>query len=307
MGVTKMSSVEKIIDESNLPNTIKSIIKEGIELNADPDIIISTVLKELDKLETKESNNNNPILKPANGYTKLEREIANMLIENSGCSILDSGAVYGRHFEHNRKVEDFRENPKFYAKVYTDGSIDFSIDTFHFLNSHLIIDDLSERLDIELKMYLNNKTNDSYPQIERLSKFADDLIDRGVFYGYYDFNTYNMDSLLTQVLQGLILKRSESDEHGYVILQIHNGCDVRYGYTSPKVFKLKSIMDFWIDQEEYSAYCGCQAMHVNGGEKYSDYGNICGLPKGWKVHKNKDEYFLKCGLCKQKVKFTVGF
>jgi len=302
-----MSSIEKIIDESNLPNTIKSIIKEGIKLNADPDMIISKVLKELDELETKESNNNNPILKPANGYTKLEKEIVDMLIENSGCSILDSGAIYGRHFEHNRKIEDFRENPNFYVKVYPDGSIDFSIDTFHFLNSHLGIDDISERLGIELKMYLNNKANDSYLQIETLSKFADDLIDRGVFYGYYDFNTYNTDSLLTQVLQGLILKCSESDEHGYVILQAHNGCDIRYGYSSPKVFKLKSIMDFWIDQEEYSAYCGCQAMHVNGGEKYSDYGNICGLPKGWEPHKHKDEYSLRCNLCKKEVKFALRF
>ena len=50
------------------------------------------------------------------------------------------------------------------------------------------------------------------------------------------WNTYN-DSiqLLSQVLQGSFVKIYDKD---YIILQIHNGCDVRGGYTHAKMFLL---------------------------------------------------------------------
>ena len=46
-------------------------------------------------------------------------------------------------------------------------------------------------------------------------------------------NTYNHESLLDQVLQFVLF----SGEYGeFVVLQIHGGCDVRGGYTKPRVF-----------------------------------------------------------------------
>ena len=47
-------------------------------------------------------------------------------------------------------------------------------------------------------------------------------------------NTYNHDSLVDQILQYTYF---EIEEQGYVLLQIHGGCDARGGYTAPKAFR----------------------------------------------------------------------
>ena len=44
----------------------------------------------------------------------------------------------------------------------------------------------------------------------------------------------NHDSLVDQILQYIYF---EIDEQGYVLLQIHGGCDARGGYTAPKAFR----------------------------------------------------------------------
>jgi hypothetical protein len=51
----------------------------------------------------------------------------------------------------------------------------------------------------------------------------------------HEFNTYNGDCDLSQVLQGAWLEDAEGDT--YLLLQIHGGCDVRGGYTDAKLFK----------------------------------------------------------------------
>jgi hypothetical protein len=49
----------------------------------------------------------------------------------------------------------------------------------------------------------------------------------------HTFNTYNWDSDLSQVLQGSWI---DIGGQQYLLLQIHNGCDVRGGYTDAKLF-----------------------------------------------------------------------
>ena len=63
------------------------------------------------------------------------------------------------------------------------------------------------------------------------------------------YNTYNGEChTLTQVLQGTNLGGPYSE---YVFLQVHGGCDVRGGYTAPRVY---STFDGWIPHE-LSFYC----------------------------------------------------
>lgn len=47
-------------------------------------------------------------------------------------------------------------------------------------------------------------------------------------------NSYNGDDMLSQTIQYL---RFTKNHDGYVILQIHGGCDVRGGYSTPRVFQ----------------------------------------------------------------------
>jgi hypothetical protein len=82
------------------------------------------------------------------------------------------------------------------------------------------------------------------------------------------WNTYNGEDALAQVLQGV----TYADEDAvYVLLQIHGGCDVRGGYTRPRVFRVDVDMPsfFPYDNAEYTVHCTgpeCEAYwDVRGG------------------------------------------
>ena len=54
--------------------------------------------------------------------------------------------------------------------------------------------------------------------------------------------TYNDQSLLSQ---DIVFNQFSHDHTDYVILQIHNGCDARGGFTSPRVFECdESLFDY---------------------------------------------------------------
>ena len=60
----------------------------------------------------------------------------------------------------------------------------------------------------------------------------------------YTFNTYNGESDLSQVLQGSRIKIFVDGQYeDYYLIQIHNGCDVRGGYTDAKLFKANQWSD----------------------------------------------------------------
>ena len=61
------------------------------------------------------------------------------------------------------------------------------------------------------------------------------ICDSGGAYRQPEFNTYNGDSDLSQILQGAWLEDADGDT--YLLLQIHGGCDARGGYTDAKLFK----------------------------------------------------------------------
>ena len=50
-----------------------------------------------------------------------------------------------------------------------------------------------------------------------------------------EVNTYNGEDLLSQVIQFTLFRIDFTD---YVALQIHGGCDVRGGYTAPRIFEV---------------------------------------------------------------------
>jgi len=91
--------------------------------------------------------------------------------------------------------------------------------------------------------------------------------------------------MLSQVLQGTIV---EHDEYGrYIILQIHNGCDVRGGYTQPRIFRLleDDDGDFLFFMDEYSARCECTSAYADGPDwdcHSDDDGRLDEFPEYWR-------------------------
>ena len=131
------------------------------------------------------------------------------------------------------------------------GDIEFTIEVFHFLNSNLVYD---TQIDDFYKAFLEIKEEKDDPHLQDALDFIAWLREEGFevggLYGGGDdpmcVNTYNEESNLSQVLQFQLLcvetvpDRYEDQlpmaEFHIVLLQIHQGADVRGGYTAPTGF-----------------------------------------------------------------------
>lgn len=183
---------------------------------------------------------------------ELKRAIQEMLTENTGCSILDSGGAYGRGWEKNRSRDFKNENP--IAVEIWDDAVDIQYNVYHYLVNFLEITEESRELDKILQKAIKLHDNDSY--LADMEDFGEELVQDG----YTDkgiTNTYNFDTILSDVLQYGILVNDDTDEY-FIILQIHNGCDIRGGYTKPRVFSLgtdDNFSYFLMAQTEVTAIC----------------------------------------------------
>lgn len=156
-----------------------------------------------------------------------------MLTTNTGEALCDSGGIYGRHHEKNRKrsLKDFENDPA--VSIDSDGAenskdIQYTISLFHYLTKSLLIDAICDDFNA---LKCKEWNSDIYGISE---KQKDWLFSNGFEFGE-SFNSYNYESNLSQVIQGTYLKNGT--DH-YILLQIHQGCDVRGGYTDAKLFLL---------------------------------------------------------------------
>ena len=179
----------------------------------------------------------------------VKRAVKEMLIENTGCSILDSGGAYGRGWEKNRS-RNFDEEEAVFLEVYGD-NIEISYNIYWYLVNFLSISEESERLNTKLQTIFNESEKLYSEDIEDFVAGEENLRSEG------SENTYNYETILSEIIQYNILIDEETDEY-FIILQIHNGCDVRGGYTRPRVFSLgedDAFSYFCIAQHDINAYC----------------------------------------------------
>ncbi len=158
----------------------------------------------------------------------VEQTIYGMLTESTGAALCDSGGAYGRHWERNQKKSllDFQAEPE----VTWEGDY-YIISVFHYLmkSNDLQLDDLCHEFNTQ---DVEDWDGDCYG----VSKSGQQWLDEKGFFHSSAWNTYNGETSLSQVLQGHNL---ELDGERYVLLQIHQGCDVRGGYTDAKLFRLE--------------------------------------------------------------------
>jgi hypothetical protein len=183
---------------------------------------------------------------------ELKRAIQEMLIENTGCSIIDSGGAYGRGWERNRS-RDFKNEESVAIEIWDD-QVSIQYNTYKYLTNFLEITEESKKLDKLLQKAIELYDNDSY------MTDMEDFMEEQEQDGYTDrdiTNTYNYENILSEVLQYGILINDDTDEH-FIILQIHNGCDVRGGYTRPRVFSVgtdDNFSYFLMAQQVITAFC----------------------------------------------------
>lgn len=183
--------------------------------------------------------------------------IENMMCEDTGRNLLDSGDAYGRHYEENQKNGIMTGPQK--VDFWTDGEKETELNPivplYDFLTYNLEVDGDSERFENEFYNYI--KVNDLNPysvvDIEETIKVI------GEYSGYADLemiNTYNYKSVLSQTIQFIMF--SDGYDNIYACLQIHNGCDVRGGYTLPKIFYVENPEYFITGTTDAIISCGCR-------------------------------------------------
>jgi len=176
--------------------------------------------------------------------------ISRMLKENTGKHLLDSGSFYGRHWERNQEIDDFEETEEYEVEADEYG-IMVTTNVYHFLKGHLEYTEKAHELTLKFKEFAEKEENKDAPYLALMEEWANgDAV-----------NTYNHETHLSQVLQFVPFgvepttgERSGEIYGNFVILQIHNGCDVRGGYTDPVVFETDVGM-FLSNMSDLSAYC----------------------------------------------------
>lgn len=169
--------------------------------------------------------------------TRTQQVIESQLLENTGKSLLDSGGAYGRHYERNQKTG-----------INFDS--DLIIDQFNviipiqvFMDTMLDYTNICEELENKFKeagidLYYTNR--------DKISDFLELL---GVEYDRYSraewSNTYNWDNDLSQDLQFHLFSYEGST---YAIIETHNGCDIRGGYSDGRIYEVKDYDHFLLGQ-----------------------------------------------------------
>ena len=168
----------------------------------------------------------------------VKKTIYRMLTENTGINFLDSGGGNGRHWQRNqtKTIKDFQDEPEATLSFDISGDyiyLDPTVSVFHKLSK--VLDECKICKDFNA-LKVNNWDSDNYYGV---SKEGDEFLNS---YGFktvsgdenVDWNTYNWDNCFSQVVQGTNLI-SDNNEN-YVLIQIHQGADVRGGYTDAKLF-----------------------------------------------------------------------
>ena len=194
--------------------------------------------------------------------------IKNMMCENTGKNLLDSGDVYGRHYEKNQKNGIMTGPQK--VDFWTDGEKETELNPivplYDFLTYNLEVDGDSERLEDEFYNYIKVNNLDPYSVVD-IEDTIKAIGEEESTYGKIEMiNTYNYECHLSQTIQFTLF--SDGYSNTYVCLQIHNGCDARAGYTLPKIFYLEEPEYFMSGTTDALITCGCRNYN------YYDYDYI---------------------------------
>lgn len=216
--------------------------------------LIDALVNASNEIETAKAEDDAPRPEPENVADDLsptKKAVIEMLVENTGVHMLDSGGAYGRAWQRNRAVTNWDDMPDIRIEVWNAERCQFNVykSTYHFLVDHLTFDDEAMRLTEWFKAWSGMGDMKDKPWIRCMEKFHESLVDAD---GGWSMNTYDSESSLDQVLQYVSFNWNGED---WLILQIHGGCDIRGGYTEPKIFKVGDFDEFHLEMNDLGAEC----------------------------------------------------
>ena len=231
-------------------------------------------------IETLDAEAKSPKTEIHGSYTYQEKKLIEILTESTGADIMDSGGAYGRNWQHNREIKDWSSIPEkdVHVESYDHETWNLSISTnlFPYLNRTLQLNADTRRFNMLFKAFVKrSEVKDmGWPDTcEEFIRYLRNEKNMDVRYSS-SFNTANADSTLSQVLQGVGF---DYDERCFVLLQVHQGCDVRGGYTTPYIFEAEddgtSVPRLIFDESDVYLACRCTNAHSDdcGYHWYGDY------------------------------------
>lgn len=197
--------------------------------------------------------------------------LASMFTENTGRHMLDSGGAYGRNWERNqgRDTDSFLNEPEASFEVIGDAWY-CTRSTFHFLN-----DRLSYNEDLQAEFDRVSEANPDDGWMDIVGKFLTECYPDAQ---HTCVNSYNHENTLDQVIQYWQVSFDGDPTYpDFVILQVHGGCDVRGGYTAPKLFDSHGEVGLLDDN---NVYVSCE------GVEPPQYETLPGFPDAEMVYHN---------------------
>ena len=184
--------------------------------------------------------------------TQTEEILLEMLTENTGRHMLDSGGDSGRHWQRNQAltVEALKSEP---ATVLDVKYGEATLSLFHHLSEKLTY---SPEWTEEFNDWSGNR---DVSWLELMETFPQSMGWRRLF----TENSYNRESLLSQVIQYTVY---DTGSEILVALQVHGGADVRGGYTRPRIFSVDS--EYELVMENASIYCSGDAVDSDGPHSF---------------------------------------
>ena len=192
-----------------------------------------------------------------------EQVVIEMLRENTGGNLVDSGSLYGRAYERNQAV-DFAQQPGAWGRFDCAGShlhVNGTVSLYHWMTSMLEFDPvLQEKLERHAQEFSISSSwftvQDDF--VQKLFEAGDLARESRVTY------TYNTpDSCdLSQNIQYISLYTESDFEPSHLIVMVHNGCDARWGFTAPQCFRIKSDEDYLDAMRLSGVYAGDDSWYI---------------------------------------------
>jgi hypothetical protein len=181
---------------------------------------------------------------------KVKQLLAEMLTENTGISLMDSGGASGRNWQkqQGKTAADFEAQPAAYMfydrdSIETYADLLVSVSLFHFLAARLELDPLCMQFNREF-----SRMDDWDSGFYGVSKAAAKWLDHAGMIANYKqtqaINTAGYENNLDQVIQFEPITFEGREDMVYVLLQIHGGADIRGGYTDAKLFLIADEYDY---------------------------------------------------------------
>ena len=259
-----------------------------------------------DAIETAMAEGRSPQPRCPRGYSDVERSLWRQFTESTGTSLCDSGTAYGRGWERNRRCPDLRAQP--FGRVDVDHfepeypSVSVTVSPFHKLRYNVCCDPNMNRRFQRFNKRIDPGNN--MPWLGVSEAFADRLDEEYTYYSSYS----DEDKVIGQDLQLVGFKDRDGDGSEYVLLQMHNGCDARDGYTKPVAYGVQEVGILIRELQTWTAACGCGGGTVMAnlsvqrmcGSFDGGVDGIGGWPEQWAVSADGSA---KCGKCGEEVSF----